>query len=541
MRQLTRFAWMLTVLGMVVAGGRNAPAAITSDRPAAIVIFPYLTRHLSQGFDTAIRLSNTDRTAAADVTCFLEDTTPGCLLDPAQPCLDDADCASGDTCKAPRLEVAQFTLHLSPHQPISWPLSAGLATLPVPGGGGPIPPAPVDPFRGVLRCIVVDANGAPTDRNVLQGEAVLEHYDAAAAILDAAAYNAIGVAARPGAGVDDGRLVLGGPDAEYEACPAQLTLNHFLDLGIDPVTQASASRTQLAIVTCGADLSSQTPISTGNVVQYFVFNEFEQRFSTSRSFEDQFVSVLSDIDVPIPDRSIFSAGIAGTLGGRTVITTPGGGGIMAVAVEGHVDLSDSARVSTAAFNVHTEGEQAEPDVMTLPTQSVPFGCSARPLDGCKTAGANRLMISERRSRPGKRLVWEWRKGEATTMTDLGDPRRDTDYALCIYAGAGAAVQLSIPASNAWAAVRRGFKYADPASTADGVFRIALQASTRATAHALLRARGDGIPSMGLDAPLATPVVVQLVNSTGSCSEGVFDSQHVLRNKQGVFEARASTP
>ena len=124
------------------------------------------------------------------------------------------------------------------------------------------------------------------------------------------------------------------------------------------------------------------------------------------------------------------------------------------------------------------------------------------------------------------------------MTDLGDPRGDTDYALCVYAGTSAATQLLVPASGHWAAVRRGFKYADPTSAADGVFRIALQASTRASAHVLLRARGDNIPSMGLDAPLPTPVVVQLVNSTGACFESGFDGQDVVRNESGIFAARA---
>ena len=146
-----------------------------------------------------------------------------------------------------------------------------------------------------------------------------------------------------------------------------LTLNHFFDSrpraddACEPVAHPLEALSRAPRI-CPV----RPPNPTGNLVQYFVFNEFEQRFSTSTPFVDQFVSVLSAIDVPIPDRSIFSAGVAGTLGGQTLITNPGGGGIMAVAVEGHVDLTAGDRVSTAAFNVHTEGERTESDVMTFP-------------------------------------------------------------------------------------------------------------------------------------------------------------------------------
>jgi len=540
MHQHTAVVQMMTLVAAGIGLAAPVPAATSSDRSAAIVVFPYVTRDASRGVDTEIRLSNTDGHDPVDVACFLEDTTVRCTLNPEQPCLDNAGCPAGDACAQLHLEITQFRLRLTAAQPISWRISAGLAQLPPPASGGPIPAAPVEPFGGVLRCVAVDPDGIATDRNVLQGEAVLGRYDAAAGALDVASYNAVGVAALAGATPTDGHLVLGGSAANYEPCPAALTLNHFFDLGVDPVTHASQFLTTLAIVPCSADLSVAMPNSASDVVQYFVFNEFEQRFSTSRPMQDQRVGVLSETDTQIRERSIFSAGITGTLSGQTRLNGIIGG-LLGVAVEGHVTIDDPDRFASAAFNLHTDGERETSDTVVIAGAPLAFGCGKQPAVGCKRAASSRLWISEGRRRPGPRLVWEWRQGEATSMRDLGDPRRGTDYALCLYSGtaAAASTELLIPSSQCWAAVRRGFTYSDPSCAADGVVKIALQASTRARARALLRARGANLPRLGGASGMTLPVVVQLVNSqAGMCFESVFDSQDVVRNKPGIFEARA---
>ena len=536
MRRYTVVAWVATVLALLAAPPRSVEARMRADRAAAIINFPYVTVDSRHGVDTAIRLSNADAAAAIDVSCFLINVTPHCFLDPLQGCLVAADCAPGDVCAPAPPQVLQFGMGLTMGQPISWSLSVGLPALPVPGTGA-IPPASEDPFLGVLRCVAVGPSGVPVDRNVLQGEATVERYDSAASQLDAATYNGVGLGAIAGAIVDDGQLVLGGPDAEYDGCPNVLILNHFFDFAVDPVTHASQIFTTLALVPCAADLSRSSPDQSqgATIVEYMVFNEFEQRFSTSLPLAVQQVRQLSLIDGNDPTRSIFSAGVGGTLSGQTRMRGIGAG-IMGVADESHRDLTDATRAMSAAFNLHATGERLEPDTISLT-----FGCTDHPMAGCRTAPRNRLRVTDRVRDRRDRVAWQWREGQATTVSDFGDPVHSTAYALCIYAGTSAAsvVELRIPPSSAhWTSTSNGVTYKDVSGAADGVWRGALRASDVDRARAALRARGPQVPLPDLSNGLSLPVVVQLQNAeTPTCLESLFDSADVVQNDPGTFEAR----
>jgi hypothetical protein len=170
--------------------------------------------------------------------------------------------------------------------------------------------------------------------------------------------NAVGIQAIEGAVNDDNVLVLGGPDAEYNGCPNFLILNHFFDGAEDPVTDDGAQiATILELVPCTTDFLRQIP--GGAVVQYLVYNEFEQRFSTSRPFQCKQFSLISNIDTVQNERSIFSAGVSGTLTGQTRIN-PIGSGVLAVAHEIHLSSG------LADFNVHFQGDRADPDFIILP-------------------------------------------------------------------------------------------------------------------------------------------------------------------------------
>jgi hypothetical protein len=95
------------------------------------------------------------------------------------------------------------------------------------------------------------------------------------------------------------------------------------------------------------------------VVQYLVFNEFEQRFSTSRSVTCKQDLDLSEIDTTQPSRSIFSVAVAGTLTGQTRLN-PIGSGLLAVATEFH------GSIGIDSFNVHIQGDRSAPDTITIP-------------------------------------------------------------------------------------------------------------------------------------------------------------------------------
>jgi hypothetical protein len=264
----------------------------------------------------------------------------------------------------PGWNETDFRVRLTPRQPLGWLVGEGLDEFPIDGvlrvgvggssnAGSRIPPVPEDPFIGALKCIAIDDEGNPVDDNVLKGEATLLDTEP-----DAAKYNAVGIQAIEGAVNDDRVLVLGGDEAEYNGCPNVLILNHFFDHAEDPVN-GNEIETSLILVPCTEDLLRQVPGSA--VVQYLVYNEFEQRFSTSRSVICQQTLELSEIDTTQDDRSIFSAGVSGTLTGQTRLT-PIGSGLLGVALEEY----DGSQESTAAFNIHYQGDRDNADTITLP-------------------------------------------------------------------------------------------------------------------------------------------------------------------------------
>ncbi len=263
---------------------------------------------------------------------------------------------------------------------------------PFPGGactqsnvGTDIPPVAEDPFIGELKCIEIDDNGAPVANNDLKGEALLEEIETSPPDFDVASYNAIGVQAcnpsvtagcvAPGTTAPN-ELVLGGSAPEYNGCPNYLILNHFFYDAENPVPGTNADvETRLTLVPCSEDFLRQIPGTA--VVQYLVYNEFEQRFSTSKPVECYQDIELCNIDTTDCSRSIFNVAVAGTLTGQTRINPlsvalplPSGqlgvpSGLLGVAVEEHIANGSGVDVDrSAAFNLHMAGARTTSDVIT---------------------------------------------------------------------------------------------------------------------------------------------------------------------------------
>jgi hypothetical protein len=376
----------MLALGLVVTvqGVGPALADVTSDRAAAIVHFPLVSVD-SEAIadeavynDTVIQLSNTSNDPI-DVTCFYENANAHCT-NTGEVCEDGGDCCDGEfgcgLC-LPGWNETDFHIRLTPRQPLGWLASKGLSQFPIDGlvrvgsdgssnAGSRIPPVAEDPFRGMLKCIAVDETGAPVDRNVLKGEATLTLFNDVDGSLDepqlvgSAKYNAVGIQAIEGQVNDDNTLVLGGEGAEYNGCPNVLILNHFFHDGDNPAVEGDDLDldfdTSLVLVPCTQDLLRQVPGSA--VVQFLVFNEFEQRFSTSRPIDCQFVSELEEIDTTQDERSIFNVAVSGTLSGQTRMT-PIGSGLIGLAIEEY-DLESSA------FNIHLQGDRPDSDLIVLP-------------------------------------------------------------------------------------------------------------------------------------------------------------------------------
>jgi hypothetical protein len=377
-------------MALVAVGARPATADVTSDRAAAILEWPSVV-YAEDSFagitvpgavlNTIIQLSNTS-TDPVHVHCFYENANSHCT-NTGQVCGTAEECClPGAGCGVclPGWNETDFHIQLTPRQPMGWLASDGVSgydivppksfgTFAIDGvnnfgiggssnAGSRVPPVPEEPFLGALRCIVVNADGIPVDRNVIKGEGTIQ-LNVDNEFITVGKHSAIGIQAIEGAVNDDNVLVLGGPDAEYNGCPNFLILNHFFDFAEDPVTDdGSQISTVLEMVPCSEDYLRQIPGAAA--VQYLVYNEFEQRFSTSKPFQCKQFSLISNIDTTQNDRSIFSAGVAGTLTGQTRINSVLGSGLLAVAHEIHDEGG------LADFNVHFQGDRANPDFIVLP-------------------------------------------------------------------------------------------------------------------------------------------------------------------------------
>jgi hypothetical protein len=399
----------VVVAAFIAAVALAARADVASDEAAAILVFPKLVVDTSgvtaRGpVDTLIRISNTSAQPIS-MRCFYLDATPQCSNSSGS-CMSTPVTCTG-TCQA-QWQERDFVVNITAKQPVAWLVSQGAIGCsegPTPGvpcfplttntqfgpnrqtnNGSLVPVAPEDPFIGELKCIAVDGNDVPVERNDLTGE--VEIVRSTTGVVDVESYNAIGIPAIPGTNNGDNTLVLGGnvcaggtkaqnicsgssdcpggtcvSAGEYSGCPNILILDHFFDGADDPVSGDRVT-THLTLVPCSEDLLTLTPVTTP--VQFLVFNEFEQRYSTARLIKCFQEFTISSVDTPSPDKSIFSAAVMGTLTGQTRIRgvadqhTDHGHAILGVAEEFRQGGG------TAAFNLHFNGSRPQGDFIYLP-------------------------------------------------------------------------------------------------------------------------------------------------------------------------------
>jgi hypothetical protein len=292
-----------------------------------------------------------------------------------------------------------------PYKPMGIDLS-GLGIDP-----GAVPPVPAD-FVGELKCIEVDASGTPIGGNHLKGEATLRDVfvvQAAPGGADVSKYNAIGIRGTDLAGATGNELQLNNPEdgddvGQYDACPAETIVNHFAAGAEDLVIAASGNgrrcaenpatlcakdedcgntacvqggicsdnedpcttgadcnpgaacllagvETELTIVPCSQDFENQIPAQV--TIQFLIFNEFEERFSTSTSVICWKNIRLRDIG----NTNVFSADVLGSTVAQTFMRPAdiNDGGFVAV-VESFRRTAVGEE-AVAAANVHTRGDR----------------------------------------------------------------------------------------------------------------------------------------------------------------------------------------
>lgn len=138
--------------------------------------------------------------------------------------------------------------------------------------------------------------------------------------------------------------------------------------------------------------------------------------------------------------------------------------------------------------------------------------SGEPEVGCRqsmVAGGGKIKFTQNSAYPGKNtLDWKWRKGQATSLADFGDPTFDTSYTACVYDPALSTFDLTMDAwpgcseDRCWTATSKGYKYK---ARQGYIRRMSLTAGPDGKAAFDLRARAT--PQSLL--PLASQIVVQL--------------------------------
>jgi len=400
---------------MAVFATRVARADMASDRPGAVLIAPKIVVDTSGRFgpktDTEIQLTNTSNSVVG-VRCFYVDATSHCsnirnractalneaATDPIQP-----TCAStGGTCVPDTCSANDFRMTLTKRQPIAWKASAGLNPFPcdglntfcpagqsnkgLDGSLSSIPNVQEDPYFGELKCVEVD----PTTFEPIQGLNPVNNFagDLKAEVtivskgiegaVDARKYNAIAFESTTnGQDSDPDTLTIGGPNAEYNGGPNLLLVNNFFDGATETTHQGgltSTVNTDLTLVPVTENLATDD-ISTLNPVtlQFLVFNEFEQRFSTSTSFSCWREIQLSDIDTRIGPvgnaQSIFSFDVEGTLSGQTRIRSVTGADtantVVGITEEFWTAPAGPNGISSDATNIHFAGTRDQADTITL--------------------------------------------------------------------------------------------------------------------------------------------------------------------------------
>ena len=428
-----------SILGLLAlaAPAVRVEAEVGSDRPAAVLVFPKILVDTDNPpstprgrVDTLIRISNTsDRPIA--MKRFYVNANGHCRADPGTICdpydLDAvSSCEPDDPCIAGWQET-DFIVNLTAGQPVAWMASQGATrcdlspdpTLPcfplAENSENRVPPVPENPFIGYMKCLAVDRNEVPVERNDLIGD--IQFVQSNDDVLDVESYAAIGIPAIPGQNNFDKNLVIGGSPVcaagtraaepcegdfdcpgsqcllpEYEACPNILIMDHLFEGANDPISGETTS-TILTFVPCSDDFEQQLPVS--GPIQFLVFNEFEQRFSTSKTVTCFHEFRLPDIQGRTEVRSIFGAGVNGTLTGQTRMrgVVPGTKRCVAGSTPGQVCTQDNdcagggtCRATdnrlgytwlgmveefrdgggTSAFNLHFHGTRPESDFVRIP-------------------------------------------------------------------------------------------------------------------------------------------------------------------------------
>jgi hypothetical protein len=168
---------------------------------------------------------------------------------------------------------------------------------------------------------------------------------------------------------------------------------------------------------------------------------------------------------------------------------------------------------------------------TTTTTTLPDSCSPTPLAGCQAGDKAKLVMGRPLPDGTKdKLTWKWAKDADVAAADFGDPLSTANYDLCIYEDGVLGAAAHVPAlpdcgaTTCWTPRGDSFKYANDASTFDGIKGVGFSAgSDPGNGKILVKGGGSllGLPH----AMLTTPVLVQFVRNdvAGKCWQSMISA------------------
>lgn len=200
----------------------------------------------------------------------------------------------------------------------------------------------------------------------------------------------------------------------------------------------------------------------------------------------------------------------------------------------------------------TDTPPPTPTVTATPTPDP--NCAVLPLDGCRQpieAGRALFLLNDKGG-AGDRLLFKWTRGEAIASSDFGSPTSSTEYTLCVYGQTAGTAQLALQArvpaggtcdgAPCWKQTSTGFKYRDPAASADGIRKMILKSGSRGKAKIIVKGGGATLDTPSLPLAQDPAVIVQLKHSSlgGECWEARF-SAPATKGDAALFKDRGDAP
>ncbi len=185
-----------------------------------------------------------------------------------------------------------------------------------------------------------------------------------------------------------------------------------------------------------------------------------------------------------------------------------------------------------------------------PDSCVAFsGCvhGTEPASGCITAESNSIKLKYPPAERFKdQIKWKFSGGQMVEQADLGNPRVDRTYALCIYdqtaSVSSRVASISIGASTLWTDKDpKGYQFKSKSGLVNGVAKVALKTGADGKSSASLMAKGNHVP---MPVPVSgskymnkdSKVIVQLVNDqTSMCWTSEFTA--AKKNDGATFQAK----